>query len=432
MRLLHWSFYLFLFILPIQTILILRQPVIHGAVWQYGVIGWYASEVVLWVSVILWFFWYWRQACTRVRMPWEWSPDRVFVFAVLAFVLFAYASAWWAPYPDLALQQARRILEAVLFGLAILFGPIDIRKTAVFFIGGAVAAALLGIWQFVFQDTFASTLFGLSAHPIAEPGTSVVAGDGIGRWLRAYGPFAHPNVFGGYMALALATCFIFFTTHTPSTRLRALSWSGAIAICTAGLFFSFSRSAWIAWGIGIVCSLFFLIKRSSVSYRVVALSFFVFIILAIAYAPLTRIRFLGESATEIRSIDERVGQYEQAAALFKAHPWFGVGVGNDTAALVSRDASLPGWAYQPVHHTVFLILIEIGVVGFALASLVLVSGYSFLVSKGVRQWKRAEFLLPLIPLLFFDHYLWSSFSGLLLGVFFSAWYIRFARDVPHP
>lgn len=415
----QWSLYLFLFFLPLQTILILRQPVVHGAIWQYGVIGWYASEVVLWACVILWFFWYWRQARTRVRMPWQWSPDRVFVFTLLVFVLFAYASAWWAIDVDLALQQARRILAAVLLGTAILFGPIDIRKTAVFFIGGAVTAALLGIWQFVFQDTFSSTLFGFSAHPIAEPGTSVVAGDGIGRWLRAYGPFSHPNVFGGYSAIAAILLLFLFKTEEKSRLAYRVLAIVSLAAVTAGIFFSFSRSAWIAWGIGLgvywmhIRSVTLQDRKKYLTFSFVSAA--LFFMLSFIYLPLVSTRFAGTSVTEVLSRDERIGQYEQATALFKEQPWFGVGMGNYTAALLSRDPSLSGWAYQPVHHVFFLILVEVGVVGSVLLFLVCISGFLLFIFAGTTRRTFFLLFLPFMPLLFFDHYLWTGFSGIMLG-----------------
>ena len=94
--------------------------------------------------------------------------------------------------------------------------------------------------------------------------------------------------------------------------------------------------------------------------------------------------------------------------MFKARAFLGVGLGNYTKALQSAYPNYPGWAYQPVHNWYWLILTELGLIGFL-----------FFVFLLVNLWKKTgsiekSLILTLLFISFFDHYFWDLFFGLML------------------
>ncbi len=400
---------LLLFLLPWQTIWIIVAPEIGGSKWEYGTIGFYATEGLLWSAVVASIFLMGISYARRERKQWRFTPDRRFAAIVLLVVLYGFLSSVWAPDTNLALQHARRILEAFLFFFLLLTGPLSPKTVVLWFIGGSILPSLLGIFQFFSQSTFSSSLLGLSAHPAWQAGTSVVSSLEIGRWLRAYGTFAHPNVFGGYLvAVLFSVCAFFFLKEREEEKKsasgnRMLVFVSAPLIASA-LFFTFSRSAWL--GAGAVMAAFFFRRHCSfvlMSIIVLCAS------ISFLYAPLLTTRIQTSSAEEIRSLSERQHEYDEAWKLFLTHPFFGVGVGNYTAALYFSDPTRSGFAYQPVHNTIILGVVEYGVIGSLLFGLVFLFWW---------KWgKRVSFgvIIGISVLFLFDHYWYSSFSGLMFS-----------------
>jgi hypothetical protein len=201
-RWLNYGLALLFFTMPWGTVLLYRVPILHGAVWQSGVLGWYANELILWCTLVVFMGWYiesWR--ATIRSIPFYWSPDRLFLLSCCVLAGWIYLTTTWAPDWSLAMSTTTRVLGAMLLGLVILVGPIRVFHLVYAFVSGAVFSACLGLWQFWTQHTVSSVWLGLSSHDVFVSGTAVVESGGE-RWLRAYGSFAHPNIFGGYLVLA--------------------------------------------------------------------------------------------------------------------------------------------------------------------------------------------------------------------------------------
>ncbi len=400
MKFVNYLIYLLLFLLPLQTRLILRP----GNGWEYKIIGLFATELLLWVVVVLVMFLKHRQK--------KEFPISNFQFPII--VLFILLLITWIAAPDksIAIQQIIHVLEAgILFWL--LVGSQINRLTAAYvFLGGLSLQAVLAIYQFLNQSSFASRLLGLTAHNSAVAGASVIENLG-GRWLRAYGGLPHPNILAGYLVLGIVLIALVLQCFSVGRRGRLILLTDSALLATA-LFFTFSRAAWLALLAALV--IFLISEKRRLGKINNDLQIFtsslalIFIILSLIFAPLLITRVTAQDRLEKVSTSERIAGYKEAADLFVKHPFFGVGAGNYTAVVYKElDSSRQSWAYQPLHNSWVLMLVELGLVGVLIILLALL--YIF---------KYSLFDVPyalvvlFIVIGLFDHYLWSLYSGLML------------------
>jgi len=416
--------YIFLFLLPWQTMLMFEERFVNGAKWEYGTIGMYGTEMLGWIVVLLCMLWYilrFRMSGFRAK-DFRWSRDRLFLLSILLFVGYVLLGTLFAGEYMLASQHANRMFLGVLLFLLFYIGPIHPRLAMWAFVLGSIPVSILGIWQFLVQSTFASTILGVSMHVIHEPGTSIIASDTIGRWLRAYGSFSHPNICGGYLTFTLFSTLLLYSS---SKRWGKVLLHAMIVLQSAALFFTFSRSAWMS----VVIVLLFYCATAAHDrtkgilgkIRPIISIATIICILSAMYLPLVHTRFTGASVQEIASITERAGGYEQAMNVYMQHPMFGVVVGNYTYALMQEFPDMPGWWYQPVHVVPVLILTEVGLIGIILLLFVLIR------FMNLQQASFVQYLVYgvwIIPLLLLDHYLWSSYVGYILVCVYSSLYFR--------
>ncbi len=418
MKILQRCINAFLFLLPWPTIYITREVFLHGAKWQAGTMGFFATEILLWSCISIFVFLYLKKIreIKIQKIEFTWSVDRVFVLSLLLFLLYCMASALWSSERQLAQQQSLHILEACLFFLVLYLAPIDRVQATKYFIVGAVVQSVLGIFQFLTQSTFSYKWLGLVAHPVQELGTSVIAGEGIGRVLRAYAAFSHPNVFAGYLVVAIF-CTVFLLLQERKNNFLKFAFSLELI----ALFFTFSRAAWI------VVILFFLgceivsrmrrVEWYSFLQKLCSVALVLFCLLSMLYWPLIHTRISHDSRLEIQSTEERVTGYKEAFQIWKQAPWLGVGAGNYTVALSQVHPNQPGYMYQPVHNVPLLFGAEFGLVGVMLLFGVLITFYRFSLQNSHQKYQML-FLTVLFFLFFlFDHYLFSSFVGLMLCAF---------------
>jgi len=372
--LLQFCLGLFLFLLPWPTIYIIQEKFVNGYKWEYGTIGFYATEILLWVNVVLFIVWFIKKLKMqneKCKIKFSFSKDRIFVLSILVFVLYGFASIFWAGDKEVAFQHALYILESALLFLMIYLGPMDFNYGAKWLIAGAVVQSILGIWQFLTQSTVDFKWLGLAGHQPWVSGTSVVESDSIGRWLRSYGSFSNPNVFGGYLAVSTFVTVVFFLLVRSAKMFLFLL--ALLCLQMMALFFTFSRSAWLAMIFVFLFHCYIAVSRKMhIGYRVSrgASMVFLVIILSLIFFPIVKTRFEASSVYEVRSVTERMDGYETAFDLFKQHPWLGVGLGNYTVELYNLNSSLPGWYYQPAHNIFLVLLVELGIVGLVILFLV--------------------------------------------------------------
>ena len=311
-------------------------------------------------------------------------------------------------------------------------GLFDGVKLAWSFVISMTLSASLGVYQFLTQSTFANKWLGLAFHSSEILGNSVVE-TATGRWLRAYGSFPHPNIFAGFLIVAVIFCFYLYSILFKKYQKNVLII--LFLILSAGLFFTFSRAGWLAFIIVILLDYYFVRKKSEIrnpsnsagrqKLGFVFLCFCVFVFLSVIYFPLVKTRFQNSARLEVKSNIERINNLEQSFEIIKNNLWLGTGIGNYTVELQKMCPDQPAYFYQPAHNVYLLVLSEIGIVGFFLIIIILIY-YFFSKKLEIRNQKFKIVFLCLGVFLFlflFDHFWWTLPSGLLIifliaGLFF--------------
>lgn len=283
----------------------------------------------------------------------------------------------------LSLLQAHDLREAsaelfkwVEFALVLALAPAMLGHAgAKWLVGGlllgALAQALLGLYQFIFQ---------------IGPEWFII----MGRFMRASGTFHQPNPFGGYLGLALpvaaslalwALSRLWAKGWPKVIMLRWTLWYGSVTgLIGIGLLASWSRGGWL----GAVGSLGLIL--SARNRRTLLLSGVLGLLLGLALllgairpawvpAPLAA-RFVDVPAylgltdvlaqpitDENFAIVERIAHWVAAWRMWEQAPWLGVGPGN--YAVVYPEVRLPRWEEPLGHaHNIYLnMLAESGSIG---------------------------------------------------------------------
>jgi len=431
---------LFLFILPWQTIWIYREIFIKGFKLESGTLGFYGTEILLWIIVFLFIIFFWQKRKFQIsNFKFQISQDRLFVFSILLFIVYCLLSSLWALDSDLAWQQGLRIMEMFLLFFVLYLGPLNFKDIVKWFLLGSILPVFLGIYQFIWQVAPAWKWLGLAGHVGWEGGASIISGETLGRVLRSYGSFSHPNIFGGYLVIAILFLLLIsdFFPFRRANRFKNKKFSIFnfqfliflfifYCLLLTALFFTFSRSAILA--LGIVLLIYYFVKKIVLKdyIKKIIITLLPILILIIFLIPVLAVRVSGDSVYEARSIEERLTGISEAREVVKNNLWFGVGAGNYTLTTYNINPNLEGWQYQPVHNVFVLFVVELGLVGVGLFLLIIISFLNLKnKEKGVKS-KSGELLLySLFFILYsllgtFDHYLYSSYVGLMFsGVYWT-------------
>ncbi|MBP6945092.1 O-antigen ligase family protein [Patescibacteria group bacterium] len=274
--------------------------------------------------------------------------------------------------------------------------------------------AVLGIIQFCTQWVAGSKWVGMATQDPLVSGVSVVESMGR-RWLRAYGGFPHPNIFGGWLLMGLVSSIEYRVSSN-----RGQIWKiPVVMVLSISLVLTFSRSAWVAFVILMGSAALLLLKEWRGTRRIDrfrwALPFIAVIVFAMTVIwqwPLVMVRSSSLTRLEAISVNERRVGIENGIEVFRRHPWFGVGPRATGYALV-EEGIVSAKTIPIIPHNVFVLMVgEVGLFGCLLLVLVL---------RRERQWikdalrndrERMLVLLPVFVILCLDHYPWSTWSGM--------------------
>ncbi len=414
-------FYIFVFFLPWQTRMIFTPE--KPELLSFSI---YLSEIFLWLALAFWL----TGADLKKILP---NPplqkegtantppfEKGRLGGILVFSFLVFLSIFWSPDRVAAFRLWLFIFDGIMIYIFLREHGELRQKAAKVFLFSLFIASLFGIWQFFNLGSPAWKWLGLAARGAWNLGDIVVAADG-GRWLRAYGPFPHPNIFGGYLAVGLIILFNFLKTTQSSRSYKTRGIYFLAATLFFALFLTFSRSAWVAFAVAAIYFIFEFYKKKRLTLTCAAaqvnvndkreniLKFFIFLFaLAITFSiifwPLFSTRATSAGRLEQKSNTERVGGWKIGLSSWLAHPVFGAGLGN--SIITNYELRITNKIQEPAHNIFLIALAELGLVGFMI--------YLFL-WRGF--WKNPA-LRPLLILFFvigmLDHYLWTFWSGQML------------------
>jgi O-antigen ligase len=370
----------------------------------------YVGQIILGLLLVIGYFSFGKP---QIR-----SEYRTVIFFVLGFIAFVTLSSTWSLVPLLTLFQGIHLAFAGLFLIALLDSRVNLKIIAYAFALGLIPSVLLGAFQVFSGGSPASTFFGLAVRDAQHLGDIVTVIHGE-RILRAYGSFPHPNIFGGYLAIGILAAVYTWKDWKRSGVL--------VAMLSIGLLLTQSRSAVLGLFLGL--GIMFVSKRirsADLARKIVLPLSLGALALAVAvtvFAPAMVSAIRGGGALEERSIEERQDQYADFPSVMRGADWIiGNGAGAYAAALRESHPGRDVWAYQPIHNVALLLVGELGIGGI----LFVLYGFSLV-------WRPATAHPSFIPLVclinlltisFFDHYLWSSWSGLALVALVTAFSVR--------
>jgi O-antigen ligase len=328
-RIIEWGIYLFIFLLPWQTRLILREGSLNGY-WEYGTISIYATEIFLWVIFILTAAWWiinkFKDKNFATEENFLRTKKSVFIYLFI-FIIWSFISFFWADSKILAVYVWHWFAEAAGLFLILRVKRFNIAKLVWAFVFSALIQAGLGIWQFLSQTTFASKWLGIAMHNPAISGTVVVE-TAFRRWLRAYGGLPHPNILAGFLAIAMF--LIFWLYQKTNYGFKKLILPAIFSILSLGLFATFSKSVILSFLAALILLWFaFFIFRQSRKPKIDLLKFtLIFLVIAgiftIIFWEPVETRISGVARLEVKSSTERLDYFDQAWELIKNHPFLGV------------------------------------------------------------------------------------------------------------
>lgn len=270
--------------------------------------------------------------------------------------------------------------------------------------------ALLGMWQSFSQVVIGSKWLGMASQDPLVRGVSVVEAMGQ-RWLRVYGGFPHPNIFGGWLVVGMAAVLEEVKRQTSNVKTYLI-----LVLFSACLVLTFSRSAWLA-----ACLMVVLLTWNTLRSKTLGAgkTFFIFLMVMILAAgvtvawrwPLFVTRTVATpTRLEVRSIDERALSLQNGWLLFRRYPWLGVGPRATGYALV-HEQFVPANTVPVIPHSVILLILdEMGIVGCVLLFVFLWCLRSAFLS--IPDPRSPILFIVFLPIFLLDHYAWSTWSGL--------------------
>ncbi len=418
--------YAFVFTLPWQTIWIVCEVFFDTEKWQYGTIGIYISDIFLISWIILSIYLYKPLIILYIK------KNQALITITSLLSLWGFTSIIWADDKILAFYFALKLLFVIYLFILVQIIPIKMRTLSFVFITSVFIQSILGLYQFISQQTFAQKFLGLQFYDIWRGGTAIVNLDSE-RWLRAYGGMPHPNIFGGLLLCALLlNIYLYLTTPNDKLYVRFYILLG-IGLFAINILFTFSRITWIASFVSLITFVLYIIytKKFTLQNIYVPITLIV-LTLALAtglYQDTFFSRAVHDTTISHNSISERALYLQHAKKLISEQLFVGTGIGNYTNTIYTHDLpQQPIWYYQPVHNIYYLIIAEIGIIGsiLFLIFLILVFYNIYLHRKNISTIQSVFIILFIILLLIsiFDHWIWSSHFGLLLFFFIAGLSLR--------
>ena len=377
----------------------------------------FVSDVALLATVALWFV----SLVGRRRAVW--FGPRFVRWPVAAILIVMGVGVPFAVDVPLAAYTSVRFLVLAALAVYVVNEVGRLSRLVAPLAVMVVVQAVIGIGQVVGQRSVGVGWLG--EHVLAPSlGVSVVtANDGV-RTLRAYGLTDHPNILGGVLAMALLLLAGVIITQGDRVNHadRSTWWLTVVfALGGAALLVTFSRGAWLGLLAGLlVAAGMLMLMRDRVALRrlgslcVAGLMVAAPFALPFRHVMSVRASASRRSATEVRSVSERVALSDATTRIVSDHPLVGVGIASLPLAMRAAQPSF-AYPYQPAAVVLLDVTAELGVLGGAAYLVVVTAPWVALLRRRTR-WTgelaaASAALVALTVVGLFDYYPWTYSAG---------------------
>ncbi len=272
-----------------------------------------------------------------------------------------------------------------------------------------------GIAQFILQRDIGFQLLGESNVSAAADGVAKFSAFNQ-KLVRPYGPYPHANDYAGSLLMGLILT-VFLVGHsdtfaknngTPDYRdnhKRTMFILSIAVTLVLGLILSFSRSAYV--GLLILGFTTLYRYRLRAEREIFINAFLLMVVTVISTAPLMAYRLA--DSEDVAAV-ERFSGVKWALDIIRQQSLIrGAGAGGYVPRLQmyldQNDIQYEAWELQPVHSVPLQMMAELGVL--PAAAIIGVIAFLF--------WQKNSFilLLPTLPLLLLDHYIYSHAAALI-------------------
>jgi O-antigen ligase len=420
-------------ILPLQTRWF-ADASLAGWAFEQGRLSFYISWIPLIITVILGFFLPKTDLPKKIRVNLFWLIALIAAINIASTPLDIRAtSMWWI-----------QILLLLSFFITLLRAGTKLDSVLAWFIVSLVPHAIFALIQVWIQHVPGWSWIGVAIQDPKNLGVSVVQTGDL-RFLRAYGGFSHPNILGGFMAYGILIAgWLFLHADELRNKWIELSILSAIPLFTVALFYSFSRSAWLALAVGFF-TLLILSAINRAKEKIDPLKIMIFsIAVIVSFATfafinqdylMSRVGMAFESSRlEQQSTLARTNSIKNGIRVFQAYPIFGTGPNSELPAFSAMESPLvkggdltqsvktgDSRPLEPPHNVFILILANFGAAG----SLIIFGFLLFLLRQILNRWKTGSLpyrvllsalLVSWLTISLFDHYLYTLWSGQILSV----------------
>ncbi len=304
--------------------------------------------------------------------------------------------------------------------IAIFLKDLSIKKAFLWlFVSLGAGQALLALWQFIFQKSIGIKILGENLLNPEILGVAKIVSGGT-KLIRGYGTFPHPNLLSAFLVTAIM--FSLYLMLNAKKRGEKLLLSTLLFLNIIGLTVTFSRSAYLALGIGSSLYFGYLLAKTAenITKKKIAAILMIFssavIISFLLFRPyiLTRTTITDQASIE-RSTYNKIG-----LKIIKDHPLFGTGIGESVLHMEQYSKTkLEPWQKQPIHNYFLLAAAELGIPGALILLWIFLSSLKSLIpaSPAGRLNLKSNFttyylllatvLLSFFILMQFDHYFYT-------------------------
>lgn len=358
------------------------------------------------------------------------APYRLPIALACLVLVIATLSTMWSGAPTVTLGALLHVGSAMVLFVLLLDKKLPLKPLLFAFGMGLVIPACIGISQIMFDASPSSTVLGMATRDAATLGDAVTVHDGV-RELRAYGSFPHPNVFGGYLAVGVLAIVALAKSEKTKTKKVLLA---VALLLTIALVLTGSRSAILGLLLGIGLAGLVRHVKSTTKARLAVIPIAIIVIagalLSSLFTPNIVAGIRGGGVTEDASLMERMIQYANYPRVVADDLILGSGLGTYVIEAAEVEPGLDVWVYQPVHNVPLLIVGEIGIIG----ALIVFAWSSSIDRINFARFPNRDALVAfamgnvVLVILFFDHYIWSSWPGLALIAFVMALTVRMGEE----